>query len=66
MLIVARCCSVQHYTTESLNNLISAWRQRAPTDMVKNHLLHIAVVVDNIDNKTTLVGTLDDSGQILP
>jgi hypothetical protein len=34
--------------------------------MVENHLLHIAVVVDNIDNKTILVGTLNDSGQILP
>ena len=65
MLVIARCWSIQHHTTELLYNFVSARRQRAPTDMIKNHLLHIAVVVDNIDNKTILVGTLNDSGQIL-
>jgi hypothetical protein len=41
-------------------------RLSAPTDMVKSDLLHIAVVIDDIDNKTILVATFNDRRQVLP
>jgi hypothetical protein len=37
-----------------------------PTGVVKGHLFHIAVVIDDIGSKTSFVGTLNDGGQVLP
>jgi hypothetical protein len=66
MLIAARRWSVQHNVAELLNSLVSARRQCVPTGVVKGHLFHIAVIIDDIGSKTILVGTLNDGGQVLP
>ena len=66
MLVVARRGSVQHHMAELLNNLFGARRQSAPADMIKSHLFHIAVIIDDIGNKTMFVATLNDRRLVLP